>query len=116
MARAVSSKRSSLYRLLAFAALPVTLCAALLVGAAERWSTTSNLNDEEVDAAFFSGLNPDDIPAVPEPTRLRPCCIFGNDIGARVGSIPVPGYEIRYVLELDSLGSITNKEHGVQAA
>ena len=104
-ARAVSSKRSALYRLLAFTALAVTLCAALVVGSAERWSTTSNLNDQEVDAAFFSGLNPDDIPAVPEPTRLRPCCIFGNDIGARVGSIPVPGYEIRYVLELDSLGT-----------
>jgi hypothetical protein len=105
MARAVSSKRSALYRLLAFTALPVTLCAALLVGSAEKWSTTSNLNDEAVDAAFFSGLNPDGIPAVAEPTRLRPCCIFGNDIGARVGSIPVPGYEIRYVLELDSLGT-----------
>ena len=105
MARAVFSKRWAPYRLLAFTALAVTLCAALLVGSAEKWSTTSNLNDEEVDAAFFSGLNPEDIPAVPEPTSLRPCCIFGNDIGARVGSIPVPGYEIRYVLELDVLGT-----------
>jgi hypothetical protein len=104
MARAVFSKRWAPYRLLAFTALAVTLCAALLVGSAEKWST-SKLNDEEVDAAFFSGLNPEDIPTVPEPTSLRPCCIFANDVGARVGSIPVPGYEIRYVLELDGLGT-----------
>jgi uncharacterized protein DUF4056 len=92
------------YRLLGFMGLPLTLCVALLLASAERWATTSHLNDEELDAAFFSGFNPEDIPAVPEPTSLRPCCIFGNDIGARVGSIPVPGYEIRYVLEVDSLG------------
>jgi Protein of unknown function (DUF4056) len=105
MARAAFWKRWAPYRLLAFAGLPVTLCAALVVGSAEKWSTTATVNDEELDAAFFSGLNPEDIPAVPEPTSLRPCCIFGNDIGARVGSIPVPGYEIRYVLELDALGT-----------
>jgi hypothetical protein len=105
MARAVFWKRWAPYRLPAFTALVITVCVALLVGSAEKWTTTSDLSDEEVHAAFFSKLNPDDIPAVPEPTSLRPCCIFGNDIGARVGSVPVPGYEIRYVLELGSLGT-----------
>ena len=58
------------YRLLGFMGLPLTLCVALLLASAERWAPTSHLNDEELDAAFFSGLNPEDIPAVPEPTSL----------------------------------------------
>jgi hypothetical protein len=65
----------------------------------------ADLKDEEIDRTFFSGLNAAGIPNVPEPTSLRPCCIFGNDIGVNVGSIPVPGYEIRYVLEVGSLGT-----------
>jgi hypothetical protein len=104
MARVALWKRWAPYRLLAFTGVPLTLCAALLMGAAEKWSTAA-LSDERLEAEFFAGFNPEDVPAVPEPTALRPCCIFGNDVGARVGSIPVPGYEMRYVLELDSLGT-----------
>ena len=61
--------------------------------------------DAEVDKAFFAGLDFKAIPNVPEPKSLRPCCILGNDIGAEVESIPVPGYEIRYTLDVDTLGT-----------
>ena len=61
--------------------------------------------DAEVDKAFFAGLDFKAIPNVPEPKSLRPCCILGNDIGAEVESIPVPGYEIRYTLDIDTLGT-----------
>ena len=93
-----------MYRLLAGATALVTLSFALLAACGEKWDV-ADVKDQELDNAFFSGLNPEEIPNVPEPTRLRPCCIFGNDIGARVGSIPVPGYEIHYVLDVDSLGT-----------
>lgn len=80
--------------------------AVLSAGCSEKWDTTQKpIHDEEVDAAFFAGLNFKGLADVPEPTSLRPCCILGNDIGAEVGSIPVPGYEIRYTLDIDTLGT-----------
>ncbi|NJN40673.1 MAG: DUF4056 domain-containing protein [Gammaproteobacteria bacterium] len=45
------------------------------------------------------------IPDLAEPTRLRPCCVFANDAGVSVGSVPVPGYEVRNVLGIDDLGT-----------
>lgn len=60
---------------------------------------------EELDTAFFSGLDSEAIADVPEPQSLRPCCIFGNDVGVQVGSVPVPGYEVRNVLDLNELGT-----------
>ncbi len=94
----------SRYRLLACTVLLAVLSLVVLAGSAEKWHV-ADLDDTEIDTTFFKGLNAADIPNVPEPTRLRPCCIFGNDIGVQVGSIPVPGYEIRYVLEVASLGT-----------
>jgi hypothetical protein len=61
--------------------------------------------DEELDSAFFSGLDSEAIADVPEPQSLRPCCIFGHDVGVQVGSVPVPGYEVQNVLDLDELGT-----------
>jgi hypothetical protein len=83
--------------------LAVTL---LLAGCQQEWNTSKKpVTDKELDSAFFAGIDPKDIPDVPEPKSLRPCCILGNDIGAEVGDIPVPGYEIRYTLDIDSLGT-----------
>ena len=86
------------------AAIVLATSLGLLAACTEKWDV-ADVKDQELDSAFFSGLNPEEIPNVPEPTRLRPCCILGHDIGARVGSIPVPGYEIRYVLDVNSLGT-----------
>ena len=85
----------------------IALTLALLsAGCSEKWDTTQKpVHDEEADAAFFAGVNFKGLADVPEPTSLRPCCILGNDIGAEVGSIPVPGYEIRYTLDIDTLGT-----------
>src|SRR5262249_9640389 len=60
---------------------------------------------EELDAAFFAGIDPKQIADVPEPTSLRPCCILGNDVSAQLGSVPVPGYEITYTQDIDTLGT-----------
>jgi len=90
-----------------FFALWVILAVTLLsVGCKEKWDTTQQpAQDEELDSAFFSGLNSEQIADVPEPQSLRPCCIFGNDVGVQVGSVPVPGYEVRNVLDINDLGT-----------
>jgi hypothetical protein len=80
--------------------------ALLSAGCKEKWSMAQHpVKDEELDAAFFSGLDTKEIADVPEPTSLRPCCIFANDVGAQIGSVPVPGYEISYTLDIDTLGT-----------
>jgi len=78
----------------------------LTAGCEQKWNTAKDpVQDEELDTAFFAGLDPKEIPDVPEPKGLRPCCILGNDIGAEVGSIRVPGYEITYTLDVNTLGN-----------
>ena len=59
----------------------------------QRWAMSAPLRDEELDAAFFAGVDAKQIADVPEATSLRPCCIFGNDVGAQVG---VWSFVIRY--------------------
>jgi hypothetical protein len=50
------------------------------------------------------------VPDLPEPSRLRACCIFGDEVG--VGRrVPIPGYEVVNVLEVGDLGT-----HGGAAA
>jgi len=85
----------------------IVVVLALLSSACEqKWDTAQNpARDEELEAAFFSGLDTKQVADLPEPTRLRPCCVFGYDVGAEVGSIPVPGYKIRSVLDIDTLGT-----------
>ena len=84
-------------------ALAVVL-AAVAAGRRQEWAMSAPLQDEELDTAFFAGVDAREIADVPEPTSLRPCCVLGNDIGAQVGSLPVPGYEITYTLDIDTLG------------
>jgi hypothetical protein len=84
------------------------LLTLLSVGCKEKWDTTQRpVRDEELESAFFSGLNSEQIPDVAEPQRLRPCCIFADDVGVSVGSIAVPGYEVRNVLDINDLGTHT---------
>lgn len=86
-----------------WAILTLTL---LSVGCKQKWDMSQHPpQDEELDTAFFSGLNSEAIADVPEPQSLRPCCIFGNDVGVQVGSVPVPGYEVRNVLDITELGT-----------
>ena len=84
-----------------------TLALALLSSSCkQKWDTSQQpVRDEELDSAFFSGLDAEQLPDVPEPQNLRPCCIFGNDVGVQVGSIPVPGYEVENVLDINTLGT-----------
>jgi hypothetical protein len=80
----------------------VILLILALPGCKQEWE--HRVRDEELESAFFAGLDSKEIPALPEPQSLRPCCIFGNDVQVQVGSVPMPGYEIRNVLGIDDLG------------
>ena len=86
------------------ASLVALLLVSQLSGCAPKWQQHPP-RDEELDSAFFAGLDDTGIVDIPEPRRLRPCCIFANDVGVRVGSVPVPGYEVGNVLEIDGLGT-----------
>jgi hypothetical protein len=101
------------HRFLRVAASTSLALVLLSVGCKEEWDDTQHpLRDAELESAFFSGLNAEEIPDVPEPRRLRPCCVFGNDVAVSVGSIPVPGYEVHNVLDVSELGTHTDDEFG----
>ncbi len=94
------------HRFIGTAARAILALSLLSIGCEEKWDTTQHpARDEELDAAFFSGLDSQAIADVPEPQSLRPCCIFGNDVGVQVGRVPVPGYEVQNVLEISDLGT-----------
>src|SRR5262249_29158163 len=85
---------------------PMLSLALLSAGCSEKWDMTKQpVRDEELDTAFFSGLDSKEVADVPEPASLRPCCIFGTELGAQVRSVPVPFYEISNIVDLDSLGT-----------
>ena len=92
------------------ASLAALLIAAALPGCAkELWEVSSvPLSIEILDAEFGlarGGLRPDQIPALPEPKHLRPCCAFGSGFGVKVGPLPVPGVRLVNTLGRDDLGS-----------
>ena len=69
----------------------------------ERWEVGKNLRARDVAVAAALGdtgqassadLAATDIPAIPYPQALRPCCAFGADLKVAVGRVPVPGVEI----------------------
>lgn len=60
------------------------------------------LNDPmEMPAKSFDPLK---VPVFPAPSQVRPCCVFGMDMKAKVGEMPVPGYQNKNVLSVEELG------------
>ena len=47
---------------------------------------------------------PAEVPTVPIRKKLRPCCAFGTDLRVRVGAVPIPGFRIGNIMELDEVG------------
>ena len=99
----LSGLRSIALRGLLWSALALALLSA---GCNEKWDMTQRpLRDEELDTAFFAGLDAKEVADMPEPASLRPCCIFGTGVGAQVRTVPVPFYEIENILDIDTLGT-----------
>jgi hypothetical protein len=49
-------------------------------------------------------VQPDSIPDLKPPTRIRPCCLFGMDLKVKVGAAPIPGYQIENIRGPKELG------------
>lgn len=45
-----------------------------------------------------------DVPNIPLPRRLRPCCAFGTDLRVRLMSVAVPGVALANVISVEDLG------------
>jgi Protein of unknown function (DUF4056) len=91
----------------------VILTAGLLGCHRESWDVGENVraSDSDVAAALGDtsqenspGLAASDIPEIPYPQALRPCCAFGADLKVALGRVPVPGVEIGNLLGPSDLG------------
>jgi hypothetical protein len=58
------------------------------------------------------GFLPDDVPSLPMPEALRPCCAFGTDLKVKVGAAPVPGFKLDNMRAAEELGP-HNYENGL---
>ena len=78
----------------------------------QQWDVASKLRAPDVDVAAALGDTTSensqwvvsDIPEIPYPRALRPCCAFGADLEVAVGSVPVPGVELGNLLGPEDLG------------
>lgn len=77
---------------------------------APRWQTPLVVDGREVaralhDPADVAGeFDPSAVPRLDPPKKLRPCCAFGQDLRASVGSVPVPIYRNENIRGADELG------------
>lgn len=107
---AQSLPRAARRRLVAAALL---LSASVLGCQQERWTADERVRARDVDVAAAlgdttaesgGGLAASDIPEIPYPRSLRPCCAFGADLKVALGSVPVPGVEIGNLIDPSALG------------
>lgn len=83
----------------------------LACAAPPRWIIQDEPTDRDMALMLDGGsrigrveVTAEEIPGIPPPTNLRPCCAFGSEIGARLGPIPLPGFSIPNVIGPDDLG------------
>jgi hypothetical protein len=82
---------------------------------APRWRGNDKPQMTDIEATLTAtsyadlerALAAGEIPDVPMRARLRPCCAFGADLGAKVGPVPVPGYRIGNILGPEDVGPHT---------
>ncbi len=66
--------------------------------------------DADVSAALGDfghdevGIAAADVPVVPLPGALRPCCAFGKELRVKLGGVPVPRFRIGNITERARLG------------
>lgn len=90
----------------------VVLASLLLAGpgCAPHWSSALLANSEQVARALGDSVelrasfDPASVPDIDPPTRLRPCCAFGQDLRAKLGPVPVPFFEQENILSPREVG------------
>lgn len=79
-------------------------------GCAPRWDSMLQANTQQVARALGDPadigqpLDPKTVPQIDPPKALRPCCAFGVDLKAKLGPVPVPGYEIGNIFGPKDIG------------
>lgn len=82
----------------------------LSAACAPRWQAPALVDARKVARALHdpvsldTGFDPASVPMFPAPSRLRPCCAFGQDLKASLGPVPVPIYENENVIALADIG------------
>lgn len=77
---------------------------------APRWTSALMVDSREVARALRDPANieanfdPSTVPVIDPPEKLRPCCAFGQDLRAQVGSLPVPIYSNENIRAAHELG------------
>jgi hypothetical protein len=93
--------------------LAVVSLGVLLVGCSRpaRWRAVDTPDHGEIVRLLNSPqdllLRDENVAAVPDipvRERLRPCCVFGADVGVRLGALPIPGYRIGNLIDPSELG------------
>ena len=78
-------------------------------GTAQKWSGDPSVRPDlvarEISPELSDGdMRAEDVPDIPFPHQLRPCCAFGTGLKVSVMSVPVPGVELGNIVSVDDLG------------
>ena len=77
---------------------------------APKWTVQRAVTPEMVahmldqPSAIDSDLKPEEVPAIPVRTHLRPCCAFGTNLQASLGPVPIPLFSMGNIIGLDQVG------------
>jgi Protein of unknown function (DUF4056) len=88
----------------------VALLALAGCGAVQKWTApnvgvSSEILAREISPDIVSDVLPEDIPEIPPPRQLRPCCAFGSGLHVSLGPLPpLPAFELPNVLGVEDLG------------
>jgi hypothetical protein len=87
----------------------VALFALAACGANQKWhapnvGVSSDIVAREISPDLVRGVLPEDIPEIPPPRHLRPCCAFGTGLHVRLLGVPVPAFQLPNVLGVEDLG------------
>ena len=80
--------------------------------APQKWEVSAQLDLEEAEVllnqadpgGLDSKLLIKEIPEIPMPANLRPCCIMGDNAMVRIGPVPIPFFRLPNTRGLDDLG------------
>ncbi len=106
------SRRASAVRPARWLASCVAVCVLVGCTKAPRWNAEDRpehvdvkmLLESEDPGAIFRHMRPEEIPVLPVPTHLRPCCAFGSDLHVRIGFLSIAGVSISNILDPTDLG------------
>ncbi|MBW2495018.1 MAG: DUF4056 domain-containing protein, partial [Deltaproteobacteria bacterium] len=99
----------AIYLTLASLLLLTTACAK-----APRWTSEDDPSRSDVTLLLEGETRGDilepaasEIAEIPIREKLRPCCAFGTNLKVKLGAVPVPGFRIGNIMELDGVGPHT---------